>query len=114
VAGLLGITIIGAVLRARQGADLRHGANQGAAYLNGYHAGLAVTVILIAAGAVISYVALRRIPKQAAGGVVAAEAAELSGSAEPALQATAARQRPGTQEMSASAESEFKQEPALR
>jgi EmrB/QacA subfamily drug resistance transporter len=62
VAGLLGITIIGAVLRSRQGSALAHGAHPGAAYLDGYHAGLFVTVALIAAGAVVSYLALRRVP----------------------------------------------------
>jgi EmrB/QacA subfamily drug resistance transporter len=84
VAGLLGITIIGAVLRSRQGAALRGGAHPAAAYLDGYHSGLIVTVALIAAGAVISYLALRRLPQQpATAGVVPAAAAELSGSAEP-------------------------------
>jgi EmrB/QacA subfamily drug resistance transporter len=86
VAGLLGITIIGAVLRSRQGTALQHGAHPAAAYLDGYHAGLIVTVALIAAGAVVSYLALRRIPRQQpAGGPVPATAAELSGSAEPEL-----------------------------
>ena len=74
VAGLLGITIIGAVLRARQGTALQHGANQGVAYLDGYHAGLALTVALIAVGAVISYLSLRRVPLQTEP-VIAAEAA---------------------------------------
>jgi hypothetical protein len=86
VAGLLGITITGAVLRSRQGAALRGGAHPAAAYLEGYHAGLIVTVALIAAGAVVSYLALRRLPRQpASGGGVPAAAAELSGSAEPEL-----------------------------
>jgi hypothetical protein len=108
VAGLLGITVIGAVLRSRQGSALQHGATPGVAYLDGYHAGLFVTVALIAAGAVVSYVALRRISRQAAGGVIAAEAAELSGSAEPELWASAEPQ------LSALAESELAPEPALR
>jgi EmrB/QacA subfamily drug resistance transporter len=64
VAGLLGITVIGAVLRSRQGAALHHGAHPAVAYLDGYHAGLIVTVALIAAGAVVSYLALRHIPRQ--------------------------------------------------
>jgi EmrB/QacA subfamily drug resistance transporter len=108
VAGLLGIMIIGAVLRSRQGSALHHGANPGVAYLDGYHAGLVVTVALIAAGAVISYLALRRIPRQAAGGVIAAEAAEVSGSAAPDMAGSA------EQELIASADSEIAQEPALR
>jgi dipeptide/tripeptide permease len=65
VAGLLGITIIGAVLRSRQGTALHHGATPAAAFLNGYHAGLLVTVALVAAGAVISYAALRPTQREA-------------------------------------------------
>ena len=61
VAGLLGITIIGAVLRARQGDALAHGASAPQAFLSGYHAGLALTIALIAAGVVVSYLALRRV-----------------------------------------------------
>jgi hypothetical protein len=83
VAGLLGITIIGAVLRSRQGAALHQGAHPAIAYLDGYHAGLIVTVALIAAGAVVSYLALRRVPRPATAGVVVpAGSTELSGSAE--------------------------------
>jgi predicted MFS family arabinose efflux permease len=63
VAGLLGITVIGAILRSRQGSALAHGAGPSAAYLDGYHAGLLVTVSLLAAGAVISYLALRGVPR---------------------------------------------------
>jgi EmrB/QacA subfamily drug resistance transporter len=66
VAGLLGITVIGAVLRSRQGAALRHGVMPGGAYLDGYHAGLLVTVVLLAAGAVIGYLALRPARSQPA------------------------------------------------
>lgn len=65
VAGLLGITIIGAVLRSRQGVALSHGAAAPSAYLDGYHAGLAVTIALIVAGIVISYLSLRRLPTPA-------------------------------------------------
>jgi len=59
LAGLLGITVIGAVLRARQGEALHHGASAGAAFLNGYHDGLLLTVVLLVAGAVLGWVALR-------------------------------------------------------
>jgi EmrB/QacA subfamily drug resistance transporter len=62
LAGLLGITIIGAVLRARQGGALAHGARPAAAFLSGYHAGLMLTVALVAAGSVLSFLALRRVP----------------------------------------------------
>jgi EmrB/QacA subfamily drug resistance transporter len=60
VAGLLGITVIGAVLRNRESAALRHGASAGGAFLTGYHDGLLVTVALLACGALIAYLALRR------------------------------------------------------
>jgi EmrB/QacA subfamily drug resistance transporter len=78
VAGLLGITVIGAVLRSRQGAALHHGATPTRAFLDGYQAGLLVTVALVAAGAAVSYVALRRLPREApavgpAGAAVAAD-----------------------------------------
>jgi EmrB/QacA subfamily drug resistance transporter len=87
VAGLLGITIIGAVLRTARGSALRAGQNAAAAYLHGYHAGLIVTVALVAAGAVISFVALRGLPQPTAAdeALVPAMAAELSGSAEPEI-----------------------------
>jgi len=92
VAGLLGITIIGAVLRSRQGAALQHGTRPAAAFLAGYHAGLALTVALVAFGAVVSYVALRRAaspaassPLQAAEEAVAAELAPAPSHPEPSL-----------------------------
>jgi EmrB/QacA subfamily drug resistance transporter len=66
VAGLLGITVIGAVLRSRQGVALRQGTAPSGAFLDGYHAGLLVTVVLVAAGAVISYLALRKVPAEPA------------------------------------------------
>jgi EmrB/QacA subfamily drug resistance transporter len=59
VAGLLGITVIGAVLRNREGAALRHGAAARGAFLTGYHDGLLLTVALLAFGTVLGYVALR-------------------------------------------------------
>jgi len=60
VAGLLGITVIGAVLRARQGVALRHGVAPAPAFIDGYHAGLLVTIALVAVGAIAGYAALRR------------------------------------------------------
>jgi EmrB/QacA subfamily drug resistance transporter len=60
LAGLLGITVIGAVLRSREGAALHHGAPAGQAFLLGYHDGLLVTVFLLAVGAILGYVALRK------------------------------------------------------
>ena len=59
VAGLLGVTIIGAVLRTVQASSLRGGATAPGAFLDGYHAGLWVTIGVTAAGVVLSYVTLR-------------------------------------------------------
>ena len=59
VAGLLGITIIGAVLRTRQSAALRAGAGPVHAFVDGYHAGLLVTIALLAVGVLVSYLSLR-------------------------------------------------------
>jgi len=60
VAGLLGITVIGAVLRSRQGAALHDGAGAVPAFIDGFRAGLYVTVGLAVAGVLVSYLALRR------------------------------------------------------
>jgi EmrB/QacA subfamily drug resistance transporter len=103
VAGLLGITIIGAVLRSRQGAALHQGAHPAAAYLDGYHAGLIVTVALIAAGAVVSYLALRHIPRQPAVDAVPVAA---TGPASPELQRS--------DRLATSDAPELADEPALR
>jgi EmrB/QacA subfamily drug resistance transporter len=59
LAGLLGITVIGAVLRSRQGTALHQGATPARAFLDGYHDGLLVTVVLLVVGSVVGYVALR-------------------------------------------------------
>ena len=59
VAGLLGITVIGAILRTRQSAALRAGAGPVHAFLDGYHTGLLVTILLMAAGIAVSYLTLR-------------------------------------------------------
>jgi MFS family permease len=75
VAGLLGITVIGAVLRTRQAASLRAGAGPVHAFLDGYHTGLLVTIVLMAAGVLVSYLTLRPRPAR---------------SAEPAVHITAA------------------------
>src|SRR5579863_7066159 len=71
VAGLLGITVIGAVLRTRQAAALRSGASPVHAFLDGYHTGLLVTIVLMAAGVVVSYLTLR--PRAGASSEPAAE-----------------------------------------
>ncbi|HTX25646.1 MAG TPA: MFS transporter [Streptosporangiaceae bacterium] len=59
VAGLLGITVIGAILRTRQSAALRAGAGPVHAFLDGYQTGLLVTILLMVGGIAVSYVTLR-------------------------------------------------------
>ena len=59
MAGLLGVTVIGAVLRARQAGSLRGGATPSQAFLDGYHTGLWVTIALLTVGVVLSYITLR-------------------------------------------------------
>ena len=59
VAGLLGVTVIGAVLRSSESSSLRSGAGQAQAFIDGYHSGLWLTIGLLAAGVVLSYVTLR-------------------------------------------------------
>ena len=76
VAGLLGITVIGAVLRTRQGAALRAGASPVHAFVDGYHLGLLVTILLLAGGVVVSYLTLR--PRVGAAPEPGAAVAELT------------------------------------
>jgi hypothetical protein len=71
VARLLGITIVGAVLRTQQGASLRAGAGPVRAFVDGYHTGLLVTIALMAAGVLVSYLTLH--PRTAASGGPASE-----------------------------------------
>jgi EmrB/QacA subfamily drug resistance transporter len=59
VAGLLGITVIGAILTARQGVSLRAGHAPLDAFLSGYRAGLLVAAVLVAAGGVAAFIGLR-------------------------------------------------------
>ncbi len=59
VAGLLGVTVIGAVLRSSEGSALRSGVNPAQAFIDGYHAGLWLTIGLLTAGVVLSYRSLR-------------------------------------------------------
>jgi EmrB/QacA subfamily drug resistance transporter len=60
VAGLLGITVIGAVLTSRQGAALAAGHSPVDAYLTGYRTGLVLAAALVIAGGAAAYAALRR------------------------------------------------------
>jgi EmrB/QacA subfamily drug resistance transporter len=88
LAGLLGITVIGAVLRSREGSALHHGASASVAFLDGYHEGLLVTVALLAAGAVTGYVALRNFTQDhARPAAAAAPGAELPEAARDAAEA---------------------------
>jgi MFS family permease len=57
--GLLGVTVIGAILAARQGAALVAGATPHAAFVSGYSAGLAAAAALVLAGGAIALRALR-------------------------------------------------------
>ncbi|MHB1739453.1 MAG: MFS transporter [Actinomycetes bacterium] len=59
-AGLLGITVIGAILTARQGLQLRHGHTATGAFLSGYQIGLLVAAVLVAAGGLAAWMALRQ------------------------------------------------------
>jgi len=59
VAGLLGVTVVGAVLRLSEGSALRGGTNPAQAFIDGYHSGLWLTIGLLAAGVVLSYLTLR-------------------------------------------------------
>ena len=59
VSGLLGITVIGAILTARQGAEVRSGHGAVDAFLSGYQLGLLVAAVLVAAGGVAAYLGLR-------------------------------------------------------
>jgi EmrB/QacA subfamily drug resistance transporter len=60
VAGLLGITVIGAVLTSRQGSALAAGKTPVDAFLTGYRSGLLLAAGLVVAGGVTAYVALRQ------------------------------------------------------
>lgn len=76
LSGLLGVTVIGAVLRAREGVALRAGASAPQAFLDGYRTGLWATIGLLAIGAVLSYVTLRPRQRPAAEVAATAEATE--------------------------------------
>jgi len=81
--GLLGITVIGAVLTARQSALLTAGDTPLDAFLGGYRAGLLLAAGLVALGGVAAYVGLRRrtAGRHARGNMPAAQAISV-----PALQ----------------------------
>jgi len=59
MAGLLGIAVVGAVLRSSQSSALRTGSSPAQAFVDGYHNGILLSAILCGVGVVISYVLLR-------------------------------------------------------
>jgi EmrB/QacA subfamily drug resistance transporter len=59
VAGLLGITVIGAILSVRQSSALRAGSAPLDAFLSGYRLGLLVSAALVAVGGLAAWLALR-------------------------------------------------------
>jgi EmrB/QacA subfamily drug resistance transporter len=65
IAGLLGVTVVGAVFRAREGSALRSGTGAAQSFVDGYHAGLWLTIGLLAVGVVLSYLTLRLRPRSA-------------------------------------------------
>jgi len=65
VAGLLGITVIGAVLTSRQGAALADGSTPVDAFLSGYRAGLLLAGALVVAGGAAAFGSLRRAHREA-------------------------------------------------
>jgi EmrB/QacA subfamily drug resistance transporter len=67
MAGLLGITVIGAILTARQSISIRAGHAPVDAFLSGYRTGLLVAAVLVAAGGVAAFVALRGAGRTAPG-----------------------------------------------
>jgi EmrB/QacA subfamily drug resistance transporter len=102
VAGLLGITVIGAILWSRRGVALSHGATPAAAYLDGYHAGLALTIAIVAAGAAVSFAALRRT-RQATAGAPAAAVSRPDGLTATAAQGPAGESGTAVAEVTAAA-----------
>ena len=70
VAGLLGITVIGAILTARQNTLLHGGSAATDAFLGGYRLGLITAAVLVAAGGLAAYAGLRGTQPRAATTVV--------------------------------------------
>jgi EmrB/QacA subfamily drug resistance transporter len=62
VAGLLGITIIGVILRARQTSEIHAGHPATVAFLSGYRLGLIVAGLLVCTGGIAAWLALRNVP----------------------------------------------------
>jgi hypothetical protein len=62
VAGLLGITIIGVILRARETSAIHNGQTVLTAFLSGYRLGLVVAGLLVCARGLAAWLALRSVP----------------------------------------------------
>jgi Flp pilus assembly protein TadB len=60
MAGLLGVTVIGVVLAAREHAVARTGSTALTAFLDGYRLGLLLAGALVAAGGLVAWLVLRR------------------------------------------------------
>jgi hypothetical protein len=65
VSGLLGITVIGAILSARQAAQLSTGHAPVDSFLSGYQAGLLVAAALVGLGGIAAFIGLRPRSPQA-------------------------------------------------
>jgi hypothetical protein len=87
------VTVVGAVLRTREGGALRGGASQAQAFIDGYHCGLWLTIVLLAAGVVLSYLSLR--PRAAVTGAEPAATMAAGREAAAPQEATAERPAPG-------------------
>jgi hypothetical protein len=88
VAGLLGVTVVGAVLRSSEASALRSGRDPAQAFIDGYHSGLWLTIGLLAAGVVLSYVTLR--PRRRPAELMAFGDLATTGDAAPATDQVAA------------------------
>jgi EmrB/QacA subfamily drug resistance transporter len=62
LSGLLGLTIIGAIILTRQSTAAAAGATQAAAFLGGFRAGLVVAAVSMLAGAAVALATLRTAP----------------------------------------------------
>lgn len=72
LAGLLGVTILGAVLDEKSASSIRHGATPLHAFLDGYQLAIIVGAILVAVGVPISAIAMRHV-RTSAGAVSSPE-----------------------------------------
>jgi EmrB/QacA subfamily drug resistance transporter len=85
VAGLLGVTLIGAVISTVRASSLRGGATQSSAFVDGYHDGLWVTIGVMAAGVVLAYLTLRSRTADAATPEIAVSVGSAADAATPEI-----------------------------